>query len=117
MPVRPHADRGRDVLGRVGRAVVPRVRCGLGMARGVAATGTRTPPRQGPRDPNERALARIGHLTRAAAHFWVGARSGHSPLKRGSRFSMNAIIASAVSRDENISAWARPSLSTASAIV
>ena len=41
----------------------------------------------------------------------------YSPVKRGSRFSTNAIIASAVSRDENISACATSSNSIASAIV
>ena len=83
------------------------------MARGVAAAVPGTGSREDARRPGRRKVDRardlaIGQPTRLGAY---------SPVKRGSRFSANAIIASAVSRDENINACATSSNSSASAIV
>jgi hypothetical protein len=85
------------------------------MARCVDATAAGAGPREDARRPGKHQAERVhdvaGRPSRRVR------RLGYSPLKRGSRFSTNAIIASAVSLDENISACATSSNSIASAIV
>jgi hypothetical protein len=83
------------------------------MARGVAAASERARPRPDARGPGPHAVDRIRDLIRNS----FASAASYSPVKFGSRFSMNAIIASAVSRDENINDCAMPSDSIACAIV
>ncbi len=96
------------MVGGIGRVVVPRVRRRVGDARRLVTARARAASRTGARGPGPGAVYRTRNLN---------PRRGYSPVKRGSRFSMNAIIASAVSRDENIKACATFSDSIASAIV
>ena len=73
VPLRPHDDRGGDVLGRVGHHDVPGVRSRVGVARRLAAASARTRSRQDDRGPHALDVAGSRDLThtgrsRCASH-------------------------------------------------
>lgn len=86
------------------------------MARRLAAASPGTRSRQDDRSPQSHRRP-VDAVRARAVGLSLTLTLGYSPVKRGSRFSMNAISASAVSRDVNINACATSSDSIASAIV